>query len=208
MAAVTAIRTLAARSTHEGDKIKGSRFIADLAPAGSESAALQVLADVRGREPSATHHCWAFRLSDGRERSSDDGEPAGTAGDPILRHLGGADLVDVVGVVTRYYGGTKLGTGGLIRAYGGAVAEALAGAVVVVRPVLATFAVDLPYDLSGAVEGVLAAHDAVTVDATYGEAVGLVITVPEEAGARFAGAMAEATSGRVRPRRLADPDGR
>lgn len=209
MSRVAAIRTIAAAVTHEGEKVKGSRFVADLAPAPSEAAALAFLEDVRAREVGATHHCWAFRLQDGRSRSSDDGEPAGTAGAPMLRHLGGADLVDVVAVVTRWYGGTKLGTGGLVRAYGGAVADALTTVSVVVRPVVVTFAVDLPYDLTGPVEGVLAAWSAVVVDATYGAAVELVVTVAAEGAAGFAAAegfvaaLREATSGRVVPRRVA-----
>lgn len=199
MASVAHIRPVARALTHEGDRVKESRFIADLAPATSDAAALAVVQSVRDREPSATHHCWAFRLQDGRQRSSDDGEPSGTAGAPILRHLGGADLVDVVVVVTRYYGGTKLGTGGLIRAYGGAAAAALARAEVVQRPVLVALAVQHDYELSGAVEGVLAAFGATVVSAGYGAVVSLVVTVAAEQSSAFMAQVVEATSGRVVP---------
>lgn len=203
MESLGVIRTVAGAVTREGEKVKGSRFVADVLPVASEAvAALAVVGEVRVREVGATHHCWAFRLQDGRSRASDDGEPAGTAGAPMLRHLGGADLVDVVTVVTRYYGGTKLGTGGLIRAYGGAVASALSVAAVVVRPVVVAFAVDLPYELTGQVEGVLAAWSATVVDATYGVSVAMVVTVAEEVAEGFEAALPEATSGRVVPRRM------
>jgi uncharacterized YigZ family protein len=107
-----------------------SRFIATLAPVMDEPAADATVAEVRRRYHDARHHCTALVLgADGqRHRSSDDGEPSGTAGAPMLAVLQGADLTDVVAVVTRYFGGTLLGAGGLVRAYGGAVSAALAAA--------------------------------------------------------------------------------
>lgn len=104
----------------------GSRFFAFLAPAPDVAHAEEFLAALRKRYPDATHHCFAWRI--GRppvERASDAGEPAGTAGPPMLAVLRGADLTDVVAVVVRWFGGTKLGKGGLVRAYGGAVRAAL-----------------------------------------------------------------------------------
>ena len=109
----------------EGDKVKGSRFVAHLTPLLSRSDASKNLTLLRERYFKATHVCFAWRLSDGSFLCSDDGEPKGSAGLPILRHLEGAELVDVLGVVVRFYGGTKLGVGGLIRAYGGALSQAL-----------------------------------------------------------------------------------
>jgi uncharacterized YigZ family protein len=108
-----------------------SRFIATLAPAADEAAADQVVAEVRRRFYDARHHCTATVLGpDGQgQRSSDDGEPSGTAGAPMLAVLRGAELTEVVAVVTRYFGGTLLGSGGLVRAYGGAVTAALGVAV-------------------------------------------------------------------------------
>lgn len=194
------ITGLARPLTLEIDRIKGSRFIGDAAPAGDDDAALSFVAAIREREPSATHHCWAFRLADGRERSSDDGEPGGTAGAPILRRIGGADLSDVVVVVTRYYGGTKLGTGGLVRAYGGCAGAVLDAAERMVRPRVAVFAVDHPYELSGPIEGVLAAHDATVLDADYGAAVSLRVQLPLALAEGFAAALQEATAGRVEAR--------
>ncbi len=100
-------------------------------------------------------------------------------------------------VVTRYYGGTKLGTGGLVRAYGAAAAAVLGEADIERRPVLVTFRLSHPYDLSGPVEGVLASHHAVVVDADYGERVTLRVRVPSELAATFPAALADATAGRV-----------
>src|SRR5690606_40120786 len=92
------------------------------APVASPEAALAFVAEVA--DPGATHNCWAYRIG-GLYRSSDDGEPAGTAGRPILAAIDGQGLDEVVVVVTRWYGGIKLGAGGLVRAYGGCAAECL-----------------------------------------------------------------------------------
>lgn len=108
-------------------EVKRSRFVCDLAPASTEAAARTVIEQVRATFPEARHHCTAFVLGpDGAlQRSNDDGEPSGTAGTPMLDVLRGAGITDVVAVVTRWFGGVLLGTGGLIRAYGGAVHAAL-----------------------------------------------------------------------------------
>lgn len=113
--------TLATAATHLLE-VKHSRFIAQAAPVTVPDAALAFLAQVS--DPDATHNCWAYRI--GTEyRSSDDGEPAGTAGRPILAAIEGQGCDQIVVVVTRWYGGIKLGAGGLVRAYGGAAAECL-----------------------------------------------------------------------------------
>lgn len=193
------VRTLVRPHRVEIDRVKGSRFVADAAPAGDEPAALAVVERVRAEWPDATHHCWAFRLEGGRERRDDDGEPRDSAGAPILRHLQGAGLADVVVVVTRWFGGTKLGRGGLVRAYGAAAAAVLADAPIEDRPVLATLSLVHDYDLSAAVESVLVAHDAAVLDAEYGTRVGVRLAVPRAAARAFVDAMTEATAGRVRP---------
>lgn len=104
------------------DTIKRSRFIAQAGPVSSEADTLAFYESVA--DPSATHNCWAWRL-DGRHRFNDDGEPGGTAGRPILGVLEGRALDGVMVVVTRHYGGVKLGVGGLVRAYGGTAARCL-----------------------------------------------------------------------------------
>lgn len=113
--------TLAARAEHTA-VIRHSRFLAQAAPVDSPEAALAFLAQIA--DADATHNCWAYRIGD-LYRFSDDGEPSGTAGRPILAAIDGQGLDQVMAVVTRWYGGTKLGAGGLVRAYGGTAAECL-----------------------------------------------------------------------------------
>ncbi|MBJ7573710.1 YigZ family protein [Luteimonas sp. MC1828] len=113
--------TLAAPATHE-ILVRHSRFLAHAAPVESADEAVAFMAAVSVLD--ATHNCWAWRIGAGY-RSSDDGEPAGTAGRPILAAIDGQGLDGVAVVVTRWYGGIKLGAGGLVRAYGGAAAECL-----------------------------------------------------------------------------------
>ena len=119
--------TLAAPARAEPPKTKGSRFIGEAFPVADEAEAMARLAGIRKREYAATHWCWAYRLgpAGAATRANDDGEPSGSAGQPILREIEGRALTDTLVVVTRYYGGTKLGTGGLVRAYGEAAAAAL-----------------------------------------------------------------------------------
>ena len=132
--------------------------------------------------PDATHHCWAWRLgaptgAGAAERSSDAGEPSGTAGVPILQVLRGAELSDVVAVVARWFGGTKLGKGGLARAYAAATREALAALSVAVRVPTVTLDLDLPYERLGAVKRLVHPPAVEIAAACYGERVRLTLTV-------------------------------
>lgn len=148
--------TLAAAARH-AIEVKHSRFLALAAPVESPAAALDFLAEVA--DAGATHNCWAWRIGQDY-RSSDDGEPAGTAGRPILAAIDGQGFDRVMVVVTRWYGGIKLGAGGLVRAYGGAAAECLRTATR--RPLVAMreVAVHVPFDDLGIVHAALAAHAA------------------------------------------------
>ncbi len=109
-------------ATQLSQDIRKSRFLAKAAPVQSAEAALEFVQQVG--DPTATHNCWAYRIGQ-QYRFSDDGEPGGTAGKPILQAIDGQGLDQTVVVVTRWYGGTKLGAGGLMRAYGGCAAECL-----------------------------------------------------------------------------------
>ncbi|MDZ7702906.1 MAG: YigZ family protein [Trueperaceae bacterium] len=120
--------TLAAAVRLE-DVIKGSRFIAHARPVPDVTSAERVTEEISTTHADATHNCWAYRIGD-VYRFSDDGEPGGTAGRPMLEVLTQRGLDRIVAVVTRYYGGTKLGAGGLVRAYGGTLAKALDTAIV------------------------------------------------------------------------------
>jgi len=113
--------TLSAEALLQQD-VRKSRFLARAAPVGSVDAALAFFARVR--EPDATHNCWAYRIG-ASYRFNDDGEPGGTAGRPILQAIDGQAIDHVAVVVARWFGGIKLGAGGLVRAYGGAAAECL-----------------------------------------------------------------------------------
>ena len=145
--------TLAAAAAHSLE-VKHSRFLAHAAPVETPEAALAFLAQVA--DPDATHNCWAYRIG-GDYRSSDDGEPAGTAGRPILAAIDGQGFDQVMVVVTRWYGGIKLGAGGLVRAYGGAAAECLRTASRRPLIAMATLDVHAGFDDMGAVHAALAA---------------------------------------------------
>src|SRR5690606_25357117 len=123
-------RLTVTRGVQHEDVVEGSRFIAWVEPVSSADEALTLVTRARTEHPDATHHCWAYRLGD-EMRFSDDGEPGGTAGRPMLEVMLKRGLDGCAAVVTRYFGGKKLGAGGLVRAYGGAVARALDAAGVV-----------------------------------------------------------------------------
>lgn len=133
-------------------KEQGSRFIAHLAPAASPEAALSFLESLRKRYHDATHHCWAYRTGWGealQARSSDDGEPSHTAGEPILKSLEDRVVSDASLVVVRYFGGVKLGTGGLVRAYRSAARLVLEEAALRARTLTEEWVVTLPYGAQG-----------------------------------------------------------
>jgi uncharacterized YigZ family protein len=152
-----------------------------IGPASDEEAAKAGLAALVRRFPDATHHCWAWRVgAPPRERGSDAGEPAGTAGVPILQVLRGAGLSDVLAVVVRWFGGTKLGKGGLARAYAGAAREALAGLPVVTRVPVVRLTVRVPYERVGAVKRLIHPPAVELESEEYGQEALLVLAVQEE----------------------------
>ena len=155
-----------------------SRFLAVVTPVADEIVAQEHLAAVRAEFPDATHHCWAWRLgARGAERSSDDGEPAGTAGPPILHVLRGAELSGVLAVVVRWFGGVKLGKGGLVRAYGDATRLALEELPVMWVVPAERLVVELPYPQLGAVKRLIRPPQVELVTEQYGEAVRLELVV-------------------------------
>jgi uncharacterized YigZ family protein len=171
---------------------RGSVFLAVISPVASEEEARTALADVERRFPDATHHCWAWRLgAEGRERASDAGEPAGTAGKPMLQVLRGAEISDVLAVVVRWFGGTKLGKGGLARAYAAAVRAALDGLPRTVRSAMLRLALDVPYDKIGAVKRLIQPPSIVLERETYVESVRLELAVTEERAASLRAALAD-----------------
>lgn len=162
---------------------------------------------VRAEWPDATHHCWAWRLRDGeRTRSSDAGEPGGSAGRPILAQIEGHELHDVVVVVSRWFGGTKLGVGGLVRAYGGTAGMALDRAEILEVADTAAIRVEHGYGDTGAIDAVLASEKLERSDAEWGERVGFTVRIPVEDLDRVLGALRDATGGRADLRALDAPE--
>ncbi|MFF4183119.1 YigZ family protein [Streptomyces sp. NPDC001691] len=189
-------RTIAREGVHESE-INRSRFICALAPAATEQEAQDFVARVRKEHPTATHNCFAYVIGADAsvQKASDDGEPGGTAGVPMLQMLTRREVRYAVAVVTRYYGGVKLGAGGLIRAYGGVVGEALdaLGTIVRRRFRLATVTVD--HQRAGKLENDLRATGRAVREVRYAEAVTIEIGLPEAEVEGFRGWLADATAG-------------
>ena len=190
-------RTLAGPSTFEDEPVKGSRFVALVAPCASEEEALAVVGEARERWPDASHHTWAYTLRDGRHRTSDAGEPGGSAGRPILAQIQGHGLCDVVAVVVRWFGGTKLGVGGLIRAYGGCAGRALDRAEVVEVTPTVELTVRHAYDDVGAVQAVVASLGLEVLETRWEQEVTLVLRVPEPRREEVRSALLDRTAGRA-----------
>jgi uncharacterized YigZ family protein len=188
--------TVGREGVHESE-IKRSRFLCALAPAASEEAAQAFVQRIRKQHPGATHNCFAYVIgADGRiHKASDDGEPGGTAGTPMLQVLLRREIRDVVAVVTRYYGGVQLGAGGLVRAYGGAVSAALdeLGTIERQKLVLVTVAVD--HQRAGKLENDLRAAGRAVRDVHYSADVRIDLGVPEEELGAFRAWLADATAG-------------
>ena len=179
---------------------KASTFLAYAAPAASEEEARAVLAERERLHWDATHNCSAWVVRGGVRRANDAGEPSGSAGAPILAAIEGAGLSDCVVVVTRWYGGTKLGVGGLVRAYGDAAARALAAAPRRIGVEAARLEVRYPYAHTAAVMRALERAGAEQVEHGYadaGEAGIVAASIPDTAAQAFADELREGTAGAV-----------
>ncbi len=181
-------------------EVRRSRFLCTIARVEDEDAARAVVARLRREHHDARHHCSAFVLGpDGAiERSHDDGEPSGTAGAPMLEVLRGAAVRDVVAVVTRWFGGTLLGAGGLVRAYGDAVRAGLDSAGTQRRDLLQELLLDVDHADAGRVESELRAHGVAVLGADYAAAVTLRLGAAPTDVDRLHALVAELTSGASR----------
>lgn len=161
---------------------KKSRFIAEVFPVTSEEEAMQYLEEARKRYWDARHHCWAYVLgrNPSAERMSDDGEPAGTAGKPILEVIRGRQITDVLVIVTRYFGGTLLGTGGLVRAYTASAAEGLKHSEIITRFHGFKLRIAADYTSLGKIQYLLAQRKICILESMYTDKVELIVLVPDE----------------------------
>jgi uncharacterized YigZ family protein len=171
-------------NTDAHQEIKKSKFTAYLAKAASQDEAMAFLEEIRKLHPDAGHHCWAFIIGDPEGSNiigmSDDGEPHGTAGKPILNVLIHKKIGDIIAVVVRYWGGTKLGTGGLVRAYGGTVQLAVEQAVLENKINTAELSFSVPFASEGATRRLFQNYGYPLADAQYSNRVNWNITLPEK----------------------------
>jgi uncharacterized YigZ family protein len=179
-------------------EIRGSEFIGHVEAATTVEAAEDVIESIRDEYAEATHNVPAYRVRADplREWASDDGEPSGSAGDPGLNVLQQEDVENVVAVVTRYYGGTNLGVGGLARAYSRGVKDALDDAGTTQREPHEQFTATVAYDDSGTVRSIFESTD-VEFEAEYDADVRFVVRVPTSSAASLRDRLRSATSGRV-----------
>ena len=189
------IITLSAPSAGEYEE-KRSRFLCVLCPVSTADEAQALVARVKKEHYDARHNAWAYLLSDGSKRCSDDGEPQGTAGLPILDALEKSGVTDVVAVVTRYFGGILLGTGGLTRAYSGATADALAKAARCRMLPCTLLSVACPYSDLEPLKRLLASFDA-TSDVSYADAVTVRAALPTSSLDAFRASLTETFAGRL-----------
>lgn len=177
---------------------KRSRFLCTLERVADEAEARAVVERLRKEHWDARHTCSAFRLGPPPqpvERSNDDGEPAGTAGAPMLEVLRGAAVSDTVAVVTRWFGGTLLGAGGLVRAYSDAVRSALDEVGTLRRELVREYEIQVAYDAAGRLETDLRSSGVTVLDTTYDDAVTLRIGAPPSDENRLESLLAELTAG-------------
>lgn len=201
----TLIRTIARDGQHETEVLK-SRFICTVERVKDESEARAVLERLRKQYWDASHNCYAYVIGETgmAQKASDDGEPSGTAGVPMLEVLRRRELTDLIAIVTRYFGGTKLGAGGLIRAYGHAVSAAIDSIGIVERRSLSVLAVTADYTTAGRLENSFRNSPFPLNDIEYGNDVTLTTHLEPADEPAFAEWLAEQTNGAIEPIRLGE----
>ena len=179
---------------------KKSRFIATVRLVETEEEALSFIEEMKKKYWNATHNCFAYVIGEHREtvRCSDDGEPSGTAGKPMLDVLLGEEMYNTAVVVTRYFGGTLLGPGGLVRAYSKAVQEGLAQSSIIVKQYGAILKIETDYNGLGKIQYLIGERKIPVLDSEYTDKVQIRIILPEKETDRFVRELTEATNGRVK----------
>lgn len=181
---------------------KKSRFIGEIWPVSTEEEARQRVADVKKKYHDARHSCWCFLLRDGTIRYSDDGEPQGTAGQPMLEVFSRAGITDCVCVVTRYFGGVLLGTGGLVRAYTRSAKDALDAAGVTVERLWDRLLVPCSYGQFEKVRQETQWHGGVIEDTDYGADIMLTVLTPEGSTQAYLEGLTELSAGTIEGEKL------
>jgi uncharacterized YigZ family protein len=199
-----AYRTLASQGSARLTRER-SRFLAFVEPAATVDEIEGRLSAIRSQYRDATHVCYAYRCrteSHVVAHADDAGEPSGSAGTPILRQLEAARLVDVLAVVVRYFGGVKLGVGGLVRAYGAVTAAALAAAPAVERRIEVALRLRFPIEVNAGVLRAIHRHGARVLDIRYDTQGEATVTVPSSRATSFADSVREETGARARVERV------
>lgn len=180
---------------------KKSRFIGTVYAAYSKDEAMSQVSGICRLHPKANHHCYAYIIGHpakpAESTASDDGEPSGTAGRPMLSILQQEGIGDIVVVVTRYFGGIKLGTGGLVRAYSRALQAALAECILAERSEMKKYKLDYGYEFDSVVKGISQAYQAITEHNEYTNRISSTIFVPLHLAAPFELALREQSGGRI-----------
>lgn len=182
-------------------KIKGSRFIGTASPAADITSTEHFIHDISKKYYNATHNCYAFRIKNNGqviERASDAGEPAGTAGPPILNVLNGKNLLNIVVVVTRYFGGTKLGKGGLVRAYTDCTLAVLENSNILKKQNLTSLTFTFQYHLTGNIMHLVSQIHGKIIESNYDQQTKLRIEIPYRMVDNFKEKLIEVTSGKVK----------
>jgi uncharacterized YigZ family protein len=194
--------------THSSEiVVVNSRFITNIAKATSVDETKQFLADIRAQMPDASHHVYAFRVGYGNsviEGRSDDGEPSGTAGPPILAVLRGTEIGDVIVIVTRYFGGTKLGTGGLVRAYSEAARIGLNALKTEFKIEKKILGIECAYSHYDSIKRLISQHKGVVDDEVFSADITILATFAVEDIPQFTTNLTELTAGCVQPVFLSD----
>ena len=183
------------------DKIKSSKFIATAMPVDSEESADNFISEIKKEFHDATHNCTAWRigsLSKPFFRFNDDGEPSGTAGKPILKAIESNELINICIVVTRYYGGTKLGTGGLMRAYGDTADKALKAGEIEKKHKTQNLTFTVSFDFTNVIHNIASNFKAKIKDTKYGDDVTFDIEIRGSKFSSFKDKLIEATNGQVK----------
>lgn len=190
-------KTIADRATASFTE-KKSEFIGNIAPVKTEEAAIAFIEEIRKQHRKATHNCYAYILRDNNiGRHSDDGEPSGTAGAPMFEVLKKEELTDICCVVTRYFGGIKLGGGGLVRAYGNGVKAAIDAAKIKLISTARRLIVTMDYSLYGKIGALLAEYDVRVQNEDFGADVKINLCVRDERAEEFKEKLIDLCFGRV-----------